>query len=181
MKPLAQQKTPQPPALQREAGGAPGGFPAVRMRRNRKAAWARRLVAERALSAADLIWPIFVVDGDQRRLPVAHMPGVDRVNIEEAVREAELARGLGIPAIAPFPYVAAGLRDASGSEALRSSNLMCRTVRALKAAVPDIGVITDVALDPYTSHGHDGLIDERGRILNDETLEVLCADRKSVV
>jgi porphobilinogen synthase len=170
MKPLLQRNTAATPAPQ-----LPGGFPSVRMRRNRKAAWARRLVAESALSVSDLIWPVFVVDGAERRLPVAHMPGVDRVNIEEAVREAETARELGIPAIAPFPYIAAGLRDASGSEALRSSNLMCCTVRALKAAVPEIGIITDVALDPYTSHGHDGLIDARGTILNDATLEVLCA------
>jgi porphobilinogen synthase len=152
-----------------------GHFPTVRMRRNRKAAWSRRLVAESSLTASDLIWPIFLVDGAQRRVPIAHMPGIERVNIEEAVRDAEMARELGIPAIAPFPYVDSRLRDPSGSEALRGTNLMCRAVRALKAAVPDIGIITDVALDPYTSHGHDGLMNERGTILNDETIEVLCA------
>jgi porphobilinogen synthase len=152
-----------------------GHFPTVRMRRNRKAAWSRRLVAESSLTASDLIWPIFLVDGAQPRIPIAHMPGIERVNIEEAVRDAEMARELGIPAIAPFPYVDSRLRDPSGSEALRGTNLMCRAVRALKAAVPDIGIITDVALDPYTSHGHDGLMNERGTILNDETIEVLCA------
>jgi porphobilinogen synthase len=152
-----------------------GHFPTVRMRRNRKAAWSRRLVAESSLTASDLIWPIFLVDGEQRRVPIAHMPGIDRVNIEEALRDAAMARELGIPAIAPFPYVDSRLRDPSGSEALRSTNLMCRAVRALKAEVPDIGIITDVALDPYTSHGHDGLMNERGTILNDETVEVLCA------
>jgi porphobilinogen synthase len=156
-----------------EAGA--GHFPTVRMRRNRKAGWSRRLVAESSLTASDLIWPIFLIDGAQRRVPIAHMPGIERVNIEEAVRDAEMARELGIPAIAPFPYVDNRLRDPSGSEALRSTNLMCRAVRALKAAVPDIGIITDVALDPYTSHGHDGLMNERGTILNDETIEVLCA------
>ena len=156
-----------------EAG--PGQFPTVRMRRNRKAAWSRRLVAENSLTASDLIWPIFLVDGAQRRVPIAHMPGIERVNIEEAVRDAEMARELGIPAIAPFPFVDSRLRDPSGSEALRGTNLMCRAVRAIKAAVPDIGIITDVALDPYTSHGHDGLMNERGTILNDETIEVLCA------
>jgi porphobilinogen synthase len=181
MKPLAKpvaQRRPPPPdervAKDEQADRALGAYPAVRMRRNRKAPWSRRLVAENVLSPADLIWPIFLVDGPQRRVPVAHMPGVDRVNIEEAVREAEMAASLGIPAIAPFPYVEERLRDPSGSEALRAENLMCRAVRAIKTAVPEIGVITDVALDPYTSHGHDGLMDEGGVILNDPTVAVLC-------
>jgi len=149
------------------------GYPTVRMRRNRKAQWSRRLVAEHRLSTSDLIWPIFLVDGATRRIPVAHMPGVDRVNIEEAVAEAEKAAALGIPAIAPFPYVERGLRDPTGSEAVKATNLMCRAVRAIKRAVPDLGLITDVALDPYTSHGHDGVLDEAGRILNDDTIEIL--------
>ncbi len=153
---------------------APGMFPAIRMRRNRKADWSRRLVAENVLTTADLVWPIFLIDGPTRRVPVEHMPGIDRVNIEEAVAEAERAANLGIPAIAPFPYVEKLLRDPTGSEALRATNLMCRAVRAIKSAVPHIGLITDVALDPYTSHGHDGLIDADGRIVNDATLEVLC-------
>ena len=151
------------------------GFPATRMRRNRKADWTRRLVAEHTLTTADLVWPIFLVDGATARSPVAHMPGVDRVNVDEAVREAERAARLGIPAIAPFPYVDKVLRDPAGSEALKTRNLMGRAVRAIKAAVPELGLITDVALDPYTSHGHDGLMDADGRIDNDSTLEVLCA------
>jgi porphobilinogen synthase len=151
----------------------PGAYPAVRMRRNRKAAWSRRLVAETLLTTSDLIWPIFLIDRSEARTPVAHMPGVDRVNIAEAVREAERAATLGIPAIAPFPFVEKPLRDPTGSEATRIENLMCRAVRAIKSAVPEIGVITDVALDPYTSHGHDGLLDDQGRIINDDSIEIL--------
>jgi len=174
--PLAQRRAA--PDERRATGGETdrvvGAFPAVRLRRNRKAQWSRRLVAENTLSPADLIWPIFLVDRPQPRVPVEHMPGVDRVNIEEAVRDAEMAAKLGIPAIAPFPYVESRLRDSSGSEALRADNLMCRAVRAIKKAVPEIGVITDVALDPYTSHGHDGLMTDSGVILNDDTLGILC-------
>jgi porphobilinogen synthase len=155
------------------AAGA-GSYPAVRLRRNRKAPWSRRLVAETTLSTSDLIWPIFLVDGSERRIPVGHMPGVDRVNVEEAVAEAERAMALGIPAIAPFPYVDRALRDPTGSEATKTMNLMGRAARAIKRAVPGIGLITDVALDPYTSHGHDGLMDDAGRILNDQTIDVLC-------
>jgi porphobilinogen synthase len=150
------------------------GYPTIRMRRNRKAQWSRRLVAESTLTTSDLVWPIFLVDGTERRIPVAHMPGVDRVNVDEAVAEAERAMALGIPAIAPFPYVDRALRDPTGSEATKTMNLMGRAARAIKKAIPEIGLITDVALDPYTSHGHDGLMDEKGRILNDATLEVLC-------
>jgi porphobilinogen synthase len=152
----------------------PGAYPAVRMRRNRKAGWSRRLVAENVLTAADLIWPIFLMDTREDRTPVAHMPGVDRLNIAEAQRAAEQAAKLGIPAVAPFPYVDRALRDPRGSEAEKVNNLMCRAVRAIKEAVPEIGVITDVALDPYTSHGHDGVLDDRGVILNDETVGILC-------
>jgi porphobilinogen synthase len=148
-------------------------YPSVRMRRNRKTGWSRRLVAENVLTTADLVWPIFLIDGQTRRVPAAHMPDVDRVNIEEAVREAERAMALGIPAIAPFPNVDMKLRDPTGSEATKATSLMCRAVRAIKAAVPDIGVITDAALDPYTSHGHDGVLDARHRIMNDESIEVL--------
>ncbi len=152
---------------------AAGMYPAVRMRRNRKADWTRRLVAETRLTTSDLIWPIFLIDGPQRRVPVEHMPGVDRVNIEQAVADAERAVALNIPAIAPFPYVQKDLRDPTGSEAERSTNLMCRAVDAIKRAVPHLGVITDVALDPYTSHGHDGVLDGNGVILNDETIAIL--------
>ncbi|MGD9806782.1 MAG: porphobilinogen synthase [Hyphomicrobiaceae bacterium] len=144
------------------------------MRRNRKTDWSRRLVAENRLATSDLVWPIFLVDGPERRVPVAHMPGVDRVNIEEAILEAERAAALGIPAIAPFPNVDRELRDPIGSEAVRANSLMCRAVSAIKRAVPEIGIITDAALDPYTSHGHDGVLDDSGRILNDETIDILC-------
>ncbi len=153
---------------------SPGAYPTVRMRRNRKADWSRRLNAEHRLSVDDLIWPIFLIDGATARVPVAHMPGVDRINVAEAVRAAEQAYALGIPAIAPFPYVEPSLRDPTGSEAIKATNLMCRAVRAIKAAVPELGLITDAALDPYTSHGHDGLMSDDGRVVNDATIEVLC-------
>ncbi len=143
-----------------------------RMRRNRKSDWSRRLVRENQVTVNDLVWPIFLMDRRDSRWPVAHMPGVDRVNIDEAVREAERAAKLGIPAIAPFPYVENELRDLTGSEATRSTNMMCRAVRAIKAAVPEIGIITDAALDPYTSHGHDGVLED-GRILNDESVAII--------
>lgn len=151
----------------------PPGYPTTRMRRNRKAAWSRRLVAEATLTTGDLVWPIFLVEGSEKRSPVAHMPGVDRVNIEEAVQEAARAVALGIPAIAPFPYVDRALRDPTGTEATRADNLMCRAVRAIKKAVPQIGIITDAALDPYTSHGHDGVLDAQNKILNDASIAVL--------
>ena len=157
-----------------------GMYPAVRLRRNRKADWTRRLVAEATLTTNDLIWPIFLIDRRERRVAVEHMPGVDRVNIEEAVAEAERAAALNIPAIAPFPYVEKDLRDPTGSEAERTNNLMCRAVEAIKRAVPHLGVITDVALDPYTSHGHDGVLDGAGVILNDETIAILCRQALSL-
>src|SRR5215217_3513647 len=143
-----------------------------RPRRNRKAEWSRRLVRESRLSADDLIWPLFVIEGTGRREPVASMPHVERISVDEAVREAERAALLRIPAIALFPNVDASLRDERGSEALKASNLICRAVRAIKAAVPEIGIITDVALDPYTSHGHDGVVRD-GVIINDETVAIL--------
>jgi porphobilinogen synthase len=145
----------------------------TRLRRNRKADWSRRLVRETNVSIDDLIWPLFLMDRAESRWPVEHMPGVDRVNVDEACREAERAARLGIPAIAPFPYIEKPLRDPAGSEALNGDNLMCRAVRAIKKAVPEIGIITDAALDPYTSHGHDGLMTEDGRILNDATVGIL--------
>ncbi len=145
---------------------------AHRPRRNRQSEWVRRMVRENLLTADDLIWPLFLVDGENTRIPVAAMPGVERVSIDEAVRDVERAAKLGIPCIALFPYTDPALRDENGSEALNPDNLVCRGVRALKKAVPDVGVLCDVALDPYTSHGHDGLMRD-GRILNDETVEVL--------
>jgi porphobilinogen synthase len=150
---------------------------AHRPRRNRKAEWARRLVQEHVLTTGDLIWPLFLIDGEKRRVPVAAMPGVDRLSVDEAVREAERAAKLGLPAIAFFPYTEPRLKDERGSEAFNESNLVCRACRAIKKAFPQLGLITDVALDPYTSHGHDGLISENPtgevRILNDETVEAL--------
>ena len=143
-----------------------------RPRRNRKAEWSRRLVRENVLTTNDLIWPLFVVEGASGREPVASMPGVERLTIGEIVREAERAAALNIPAIALFPYTDPALRDPTGSESLNSRNLVNRTVREIKRAVPEIGVITDVALDPYTSHGHDGVLDGE-RILNDETVALL--------
>ena len=143
-----------------------------RMRRNRKAEWSRRLVRETRLTTDDLIWPMFLMDSQQARTPVEWMPGVDRLNIDEAVRQAADAAALGIPAIAPFPFVEKSLRDPTGSEALNAENLMCRAVRAIKREVPQIGIICDAALDPYTSHGHDGVM-EGERILNDASVAIL--------
>jgi porphobilinogen synthase len=145
---------------------------ARRPRRNRKADWTRRMVRETRLSVDDLIWPIFITEGAHVIEPVATMPGVARYSVDEAVKQAEDAARLGIPCIALFPNTPPALRDEAGSEALNPENLICRSIRAVKKAVPEIGIMTDVALDPYTSHGHDGLL-ENGRILNDETIAVL--------
>ncbi|MBX2806819.1 MAG: porphobilinogen synthase [Hyphomicrobiales bacterium] len=142
------------------------------MRRLRQSAWTRELVRENSLSASDMIWPLFVLEGENQRVGVDSMPGVERLSIDLAVAAAEEAANLGIPAIALFPYTEFGLRNDQASEAVNPDNLVCRAVRAIKAAVPEIGVICDVALDPYTSHGHDGIM--RGdEIANDETIEVL--------
>ena len=144
----------------------------VRPRRNRKAEWARRLVRENVLTTDDLIWPLFVADGHNRRTAVASMPGVERLSVDQAVREAERAVRLSIPCIALFPYTEPGLRDEQGSEAVNPDNLVCQSVRAIKKEFPGLGVLCDVALDPFTSHGHDGLIED-GKILNDATVAVL--------
>ena len=150
---------------------------AHRPRRNRKAEWARRLVAENVLTASDLIWPLFLVEGKKKRVPVAAMPGVDRLSVDEALRAAERAVKLDIPAIAFFPYTEPHLKDEHGSEAFNEDNLVCKACRAIKREFPALGLVTDVALDPYTSHGHDGLVSElkagEFRILNDETVEAL--------
>jgi porphobilinogen synthase len=142
----------------------------VRMRRNRRADWARRMVRENVLTTNDLIWPLFVAEGSNA--PVPSMPGVERLSIDNAVRAAEQAARLTIPCIALFPYTDPSRRDDAGSEAVNADNLVCRAVRAIKQAVPEIGILCDVALDPYTSHGHDGLLHD-GVILNDETVAVL--------
>ncbi len=147
-------------------------FPAIRMRRNRKAEWSRRLVSENMLGVADLIWPMFVIEGNNTSVPVSSMPGVERYSVDLAVRKAEEAAALGIPVIALFPNTGQELRTADAREAINENNLICRTVRAIKAAVPEIGIMCDVALDPYTSHGHDGLL-ENGEIVNDTSIAML--------
>ncbi len=143
-----------------------------RLRRMRKADWSRRLVRENHLTVDDLIWPIFLIEGENRVEDIAAMPGVQRLTIDNAVRQAERAARLGIPAIATFPNIPFERKDDSGSHILDPDNLINRATRAIKAAVPEIGIITDVALDPFTSHGHDGILYD-GVILNDETVEVL--------
>jgi porphobilinogen synthase len=147
-------------------------FPATRLRRNRKASWSRRLISENTLQVSDLIWPMFVIDGENARDPVASMPGVERYSIDLAVGKAKEASELGIPVVALFPNTKRELRTDDGQEALNTDNLVCRAVRAIKAAVPNIGIMCDVALDPYTSHGHDGLM-EGGEIVNDASVDVL--------
>ncbi|MBX9682210.1 MAG: porphobilinogen synthase [Hyphomicrobium sp.] len=149
-----------------------GSFPHVRLRRNRKAAWARHLVSENALSPSDLIWPMFVLEGKATRSPVSSMPGVERLSIDLIVEAAREAVDLGIPALAIFPYTDIKLRSADAREASNPNNLVCRATRAIKKANLDIGVILDVALDPYTSHGHDGLLVD-DEIVNDATLATL--------
>lgn len=144
------------------------------MRRNRTHAWTRRLVSETRLSVDDLIWPLFVIDGEKVRQPVASMPCVERLSTDFIVEAAKEAVALGIPAIAVFPSTDPALKTPDAAEAVNPDNLVCRTVRAVKDAVGDkLGVICDVALDPYNSDGHDGLVED-GRILNDETVEILC-------
>ena len=149
-----------------------GQFPRIRLRRNRQEAWSRRLVSENTLSVNDLIWPVFVKEGGAAREAVSSMPGVDRLTIPALLKAAEKAARLGIPALALFPVVPGEKKSAGAEEAYRSDNLCNRAVKALKKAVPEIGVICDVALDPYTNHGHDGLMKD-GVILNDETIDVL--------
>jgi porphobilinogen synthase len=147
-------------------------FPATRLRRNRREAWSRRLVAEHRLDVADLIWPVFVLDGNGQQQAVASMPGVSRYSIDLLLPALEEAAGLGVPAVALFPVTPGELKSADGREATNPDNLICRAVRAVKDALPDLGVICDVALDPYTTHGHDGLI-ENDYVVNDPTLAVL--------
>jgi porphobilinogen synthase len=149
-----------------------GTFPRVRLRRNRADPWSRRLVAEHRLTVDDLIWPVFVIEGRGQRIDVASMPGVARLSVDLLVEAALEARSLGVPALALFPVVPAERKSPNAEEACDPDNLMCQAVRALKVAVPDIGLFCDVALDPYTSHGHDGLLWD-GRIVNDETVAVL--------
>ena len=149
-------------------------FPNTRLRRTRATAWSRNMVRETHLAPADLIWPLFVTDGEAQEEPIASLPGVSRWSVDNIVKRAGEAIKLGIPCIALFPNTQAERRSEDGAEALNPDNLMCRAIRAVKDAHgEDIGVLTDVALDPYTSHGQDGLVDDGGYVLNDETVAVL--------
>ena len=150
-----------------------GQYPATRMRRNRMKAFSRRMLAEHRLSVDDLIWPLFVIEGEDRAEPVSSMPGVSRHSIDRLAEQAREAVRLGIPAVAVFPSIDPALKDNDGTLAGDANNLVCRAVRAVKDACPDLGVICDVALDPFTDHGHDGILRD-GEIVNDETVETLC-------
>ena len=149
-----------------------GRYPRTRLRRNRRDAWSRAMVAENRLTPADFILPVFVTEGKGKRVPVASMPGVARVSVDELVKDAKRAARLGIPAIALFPNTPAERKTEDGDEATNPDNLVCRAVRAVKKAVPDIGIVCDVALDPYTTHGQDGLLRD-GYVVNDESIAVL--------
>ncbi|HEY5646328.1 MAG TPA: porphobilinogen synthase, partial [Pseudomonadales bacterium] len=153
-------------------------FPTTRMRRNRYSQFARRLVRETTLTASDLIYPVFVIEGQNAREPVASMPGIDRLSIDLLIEEAKRAAAAGIPLIALFPNIDQNLRTPGGEQAWNPDGLVPRAVQALKSALPDLGVMTDAALDPYTSHGQDGIIDDDGYVLNDITVDALCRQAK---
>ncbi len=148
-------------------------FPTTRLRRLRQSGWIRNLTAENTLTPSDLIWSMVVHDGEDAKVPVAAMPGLNRLNVDEAAKAAKRASALGIPAIAIFPHINPAHKDEEGSESLNPDGLVPTVIKAMKDAAPDVGVICDVALDPFTTHGHDGLIDESGYVLNDETTAVL--------
>ena len=150
-----------------------GQYPATRMRRNRMKAFSRRMLAEHRLSVNDLIWPLFVIEGEDRAEPVSSMPGVSRHSIDRLVGLAQEAVRLGIPAIAVFPSIDPALKDNNGTLAGDGDNLVCRAVRTIKRVGPELGVICDVALDPFTDNGHDGILRD-SEIVNDETVETLC-------
>lgn len=156
--------------LQERTSGA--AFPTTRLRRNRMQAWSRRLVAENTLTPADLIWPVFIHEGENNKLAIPSMPGVFRHSIDLLIDAVGEAKGLGIPMIALFPALDESLKDADGTLSHDPNNLVCRAVRALKEAHPDIGVMCDVALDPFTDHGHDGVI-RNGKVDNDASVEIL--------
>ncbi|MEZ5956130.1 MAG: porphobilinogen synthase [Hyphomonadaceae bacterium] len=149
-----------------------GRYPASRPRRLRQNNWVRRLTRESQLSVADLIWAMVVHEGSEAEIPVASMPGVARLSVAAAAKAAKRAQDLGIPAIAVFPFIEPAKKDATGREALNANGLVCNAVRAMKDAAPEVGIMVDVALDPFTDHGHDGLLQD-GRIVNDETVKVL--------
>ncbi len=148
-------------------------YPGVRMRRMRRDDFSRRLMREHRVTVDDLIYPVFVLDGKERREPVASMPGVERLSLDRLLPVAEECVRLGVPVLALFPVIEGALKTPDGREATNADGLVPRTVRALKQAFPQLGVMTDVALDPFTTHGQDGLIDDGGYVLNDETIEVL--------
>ncbi|MEA3003311.1 MAG: porphobilinogen synthase [Sphingomonadales bacterium] len=148
-------------------------FPAARLRRTRASAWSRALVAETILTPADLIWPLFIAEGEGAEEPIASLPGISRWSVDRIAERAREARDLGIPCLALFPNTPRALRSDDAGEALNPDNLICRAIREIKAQVPEVGILTDVALDPYTSHGHDGIVDEAGYVLNDVTSEIL--------
>ncbi len=150
-----------------------GAFPRLRLRRNRRDAWTRALVAENVLTPADFLWPVFVHDGVAARVAIPSMPGVERLSLPALVEAAGEARALGIPVIALFPATPLERKTEEGDEALNPDNIVCRATRAVKEAFPDLGVMCDVALDPYTTHGHDGVL-RKGYVANDETVEILC-------
>jgi porphobilinogen synthase len=143
------------------------------MRRGRSSPWIRAMLAEHRLHPSDLIWPLFICDGSGCEQPIATLPGVSRWSVDRLADKAREAASLGIPCIALFPNTPEDKRTALAEEALNSDNLICRAIREIKNAVPEVGILTDVALDPYTAHGHDGLTDEAGNVINDDTVEVL--------
>jgi porphobilinogen synthase len=149
-------------------------FPKTRLRRNRKSPWIRNLTAQNALLPSDLILPLFVIEGKNTQEKIAQLPDVFRLSIDLIIKKAKEAQSLGITALMLFPAVDKKLKDANAKEAINAKNLICRTIAEIKNAVPEIGIIADVALDPYTSHGHDGIIDQNGNVKNDETVEILC-------
>ena len=148
-------------------------FPYLRMRRGRSSAWMRAMLAENRLHPSDFIWPLFICEGSDCEEPIGALPGVSRWSVDRLGAKAKEAAALGIPCIALFPNTPEGLRTERAEEALNKDNLICRAIRAIKDAVPEIGVLTDVALDPYTAHGHDGLVDIAGNVINDDTVEIL--------
>ena len=151
----------------------PQSFPRTRLRRLRQAPWIRSLTGEHVLTPSDLIWSMVVHDGSDPKIPVGSMPGLFRLNVEEAAKAARRARELSIPAIAIFPHIDPAHKDEMGSEALNGEGLIPRVIKSMKDAAPEVGIICDVALDPFTSHGHDGVIDANGYVLNDKTSDLL--------
>jgi porphobilinogen synthase len=148
-------------------------YPALRMRRGRSSGWMRSMLAENRLHPSDFIWPAFICDGQDCEQPIGALPAVSRWSVDRIGAKAKEAATLGIPCIALFPNTPEGLRTERAEEALNGGNLICQAIKAIKDAAPEIGVLTDVALDPYTAHGHDGIVDVQGNVINDETVEIL--------